>query len=70
MSQKSIEQQRGLLKGAKVFDVEIDRRDYNGWTLLLLEDRHKGMMLPDGTSKHYILCVETRAVEVNIRESV
>ncbi|MFI5324466.1 MAG: hypothetical protein ACHQ6U_13315 [Thermodesulfobacteriota bacterium] len=44
-------------------DVEIDRREYNGLTVVLLEDRRRNTMLPDGTSKQYILCVETRAVE-------
>lgn len=45
-------------QGRILTDVEIDRRDYNGWTLLLLEDRHRNMMLPNGTSKQYILAVE------------
>lgn len=38
-------------------DIEIDRRIFNGHTVVLLEDR--SMMKPDGTSKQYIIAVET-----------
>ncbi|MFI5324458.1 MAG: hypothetical protein ACHQ6U_13265 [Thermodesulfobacteriota bacterium] len=47
-----------LTPGGTPRDIEIDRREFNGRTLVLLEDRGKGMMLPDGTSKQYILAVE------------
>jgi hypothetical protein len=40
-------------------DMEIDRRNFNGHVLVLLEDRHKGMLKPDGTSEQYISAIES-----------
>lgn len=37
-------------------DVEIDRREFSGHTIVLLEDR--SMMKPDGTSGQYIIAIE------------
>jgi len=46
-------------------DIEIDRRTYRERTLVLIEDRAVKMMLPDGTSKQYILAVESTSKEGN-----
>lgn len=46
-------------------DVEIDRRIYGDHTIVLLEDRSTKMMLPDRTSKQYILAVEGISKEGN-----
>ena len=40
-------------------DHEIDRREFNGHTIVLQEDRHKGMMKNDDSgSMQYIISVE------------
>ncbi len=44
-------------KGERGHDTEIDRREFNGHTLVLLEDR--GRMKPDGTSRQNIIAVES-----------
>lgn len=52
---KSEGHSKGRPKG--VFDTrEIDRREYRGNTIVLLEDRR--LMQPDGTSYQYILAIE------------
>ncbi len=40
-------------------DVEIDRRVFNGHTVVLLED--SSMMKPDGTSYQYIIAIESNS---------
>lgn len=35
-------------------DTDVDRRTYNGHTVVILEDRTTKMMNPDGTSRQYI----------------
>ena len=39
-------------------DVEIDRREYNGHTIVFQEDKSKEMIKPDGTSMQYIISIE------------
>jgi len=56
-----------LISGRPVTDVEIDRREFNGRDLVLLEDRHRGMMKPDGTSKQYILAFAKKGGSYNKR---
>jgi len=46
----------GRPKGT-ISTIEIDRREYRGKTIVLLEDR--GMMQKDGTSYQYIIGIET-----------
>ena len=38
--------------------IEIDQKDFNGHTIVLLEDRSREMRKPDGTSMQYIIGVE------------
>lgn len=47
---------KGRPKGT-ISTIEIDRREYRGKTIVLLEDR--GIMQEDGTSYQYIIGIET-----------
>ena len=47
---------KGRPKGT-ISVIEIDRREYHGKTIVLLEDR--GMIQEDGTSYQYIIGIET-----------
>lgn len=42
-------------------DYEIDRREFNGHVLVLLEDRSQAVRGEDGASGQYILAVEMRS---------
>ena len=48
-------------KGMAQKDFEIDRREFNGHTLVLLEDRTKNLMKSDGTSGQYVLAIEMQS---------
>ena len=54
-------------KGRKSTDIEINRRIYNGHTILLLEDHRSGMIEKDGTSRQYILAVEQISKTGNVK---
>jgi len=55
---KLTERQRQIKKKKRGrSDVEIDRRVFNGHTVVLLED--STMMEPDGTSSQYIIAIES-----------
>jgi hypothetical protein len=41
-------------------DKEIDRREFNGHTLVLLEDTSRGMRKKNGTSWLYIFAIEKK----------
>jgi hypothetical protein len=45
--------------GGLGMDVEIDRRKFNGRTIVLLEDRARA--LPDGASKQYVIGIEIKS---------
>lgn len=50
-------------------DRELDRKSFNGHTIVLLEDQNPRLRNPDGTSGQYVIAVESISKKGNVNLS-